>query len=130
MKIFGHEYGMLYTVGAQSEIAKLCPGEDLTKLLDALKGKTGERNGNAAEIVCILSRWHEKAEAFKASAEGRDYEEAPVTREILELIDVDSFGALLSEAFAVMNGDSEKTVETEDVAPSKKEKKDEVQRSA
>ena len=130
MKVFGHEYGMLYSVGAQSEIAKLCPGEDLTNLLEALKGKTGERNGNAAEIICILSRWHEKAEAFKASAEGREYEEKPITKELTELIDVDSFGALLSEAFAVMNGDSKKTVETEDVAPSKKEKKDEIQRSA
>ena len=65
MEIFGHEYGLLYSVGAMEELKEHCPDHDLNKLgrlLDDAKG--------GKEMLCILSRWHEKAEAMKARLGG------------------------------------------------------------
>ena len=61
MEIFGHEYGLLYSVGAMEELREHCPDHDLNKLGRLLDDAQGGK-----EMLCIMSRWHEKAEAMKA----------------------------------------------------------------
>ena len=115
MKIFGREYGLRYTVGAEEEIRKLCPGEDLKNLREVLSGIDG-----AAEMACIMSRWHEKAMAMEARMEGREYTEQPLTREVAELIDMEDFPALMNEVMTAMTQGKAKSVEIEDSPESKK----------
>ena len=113
MKIFGKEYGMLYSVGAQEEIAELCPDGDLKRLGEYLKGTAVEANAKSARIPMILSTWYEKAEAMEAAAEGREYEQKPLGWETVELLDMGQFRSLMEEAFAAMGAGRARTVETE-----------------
>lgn len=119
MEIFGHEYGLLYSVGAMEELKEHCPDNDLNKLgrlLDDAKG--------GKEMLCIMSRWHEKAEAMKARLEGREYQEHPLEMELLDLVPMQDFNEMMGEAVAVMFRDREQTVETEE--PTKNGKKKEA----
>lgn len=119
MEIFGHKYGLLYSVGAMEELKENCPDHDLNKLgrlLDDAKG--------GKEMLCIMSRWHEKAEAMKARLEGREYQEHPLEMELLDLVPMQDFNEMMGEAVAVMFRDREQTVETEE--PTKNGKKKEA----
>ncbi len=119
MEIFGHDYGLLYSVGAMEELKERCPDHDLNKLgllLDDAKG--------GKEMLCILSKWHEKAEAMKARMEGREYQEHPLEMELLDLVNMQDFNELMGQAVAVMFRDREQTVETEE--PTKNGKKKEA----
>lgn len=120
MKIFGHEYGMLYSVGAQQEIAALCPGKDIAKLPEALRATETESGAErTARLPLILSKWHERAESAAAKAEGREYAEKPLTWEQIELLDQDQFVELIAEAFTAMANGRQRSVEA-DAEPEKK----------
>ena len=114
--LFSRPYGFLYSVGAEQEIARLCPGEDLKRMREILAGTTAETIEKGVEILCILSRWHEKARAFE---EGDHYEPNPLTSEELQLLPKLRFQQLQSEALQAILRDSGRTVEAE---PPKKEK--------
>lgn len=119
MEIFGHDYGLLYSVGAMEELKERCPDHDLNKLgrlLDDAKG--------GKEMLCILSKWHEKAESMKARMEGREYQEHPLEMELLDLVNMQDFNELMGQAVAVMFRDRQQTVETEE--PTKNGKKKEA----
>lgn len=119
MEIFGHEYGLLYSVGAMEELREHCPDHDLNKLGRLLDDAQGGK-----EMLCIMSRWHEKAEAMKARLEGREYQEHPLEMELLDLVPMQDFNEMMGEAVAVMFRDREQTVETEE--PTKNGKKKEA----
>ena len=119
MKIFGHEYGLLYSVGAMEELREHCPDHDLNKL-----GRLLDEARGGKEMLCILSRWHEKAEAMNARLEGREYQEHPLEMELLDLVPMQDFNEMMGEAVAVMFRDREQTVETEE--PTKNGKKKEA----
>lgn len=119
MEIFGHEYGLLYSVGAMEELREHCPDHDLKKLGRLLDDAQGGK-----EMLCIMSRWHEKAEAMKARLEGREYQEHPLEMELLDLVPMQDFNEMMGEAVAVMFRDREQTVETEE--PTKNGKKKEA----
>lgn len=119
MEIFGHEYGLLYSVGAMEELREHCPDHDLNKLGRLLDDAQGGK-----EMLCIMSRWHEKAEAMKARLEGREYQEHPLEMELLDLVPMQDFNEMMGEAVAVMFRDRVQTVETEE--PTKNGKKKEA----
>ena len=108
MKIMGHEYGLRYTVGAHEELAQLKE-----------EGNIGTMKG-AAQIPCILSKWHEKAESLLAKEEGREYEPHPLDYETVQHMTQLEFDKLLKECDQVRKRDSRRTVEE---APAKPEKK-------
>lgn len=108
MKIFGHEYGLLYTVGAQEEIAAL---KDL-KNLDTSK--------IAGRIPVILSDWNEKAESLRAKQEGREYEPHPLTWETVRHLTPAEFDELLLECDRVRKRDTTRTVEADSAETEKK----------
>lgn len=125
MEIFGQKYGLLYSVGAMEELKEHCPDHDLNKLgrlLDDAKG--------GKEMLCILSRWHEKAEAMKARLEGREYQEHPLEMELLDLVPMQDFNEMMGEAVAVMFRDREQTVETEEPTRNGKKKEAPAEKSS
>lgn len=113
MKIMGHEYKMLYTVGAQQELAELCPDNDIKRLKEILSGKAHDVNQEAAKIPIILSKWHERAECLTAQAEGREYAAAPLEWETVQFLTPQQFGELMAEAFTTMARDSGRSVEAD-----------------
>lgn len=113
MEIFGHEYGFLYSVGAQQEISDLCPEQDLTKLASLLDGTIKAKTAVYMDLICILSKWYEKAAFAKALAEGREYAEKPLTRDLLMIMDQEQFAAVQLAAFQTLKKDKAQTVETE-----------------
>lgn len=115
MEIRGREYGFLFSVGAEQELARICPGEDLRRVREILAGRTAEAIGNQMEMLCILSRWFEKAKAL----ENPSHEPQPLTPEILQLLPTKDFSALQQEAAQCMLRDQGQTVEAE---PEKKER--------
>lgn len=120
MKIFGYEYGLLYSVGAMDELKAQCPEQDLNNLGQLLDTPEGGKT-----MLCIMSRWHEKAEAMKARLEGREYTEQPLQPELLDFVPVQDFNEFMGEAVAVMYRDRRQTVETETEEPDKNRKKKE-----
>lgn len=109
MDINGVQYGLLYSVGAEAEIARLCPGEDLRQIRGILSGGTADAIDRNAELVCILSRWHERAMHFADP----EYRENPLTREIVALLPVAAFAELQKAALATILADGRTTVEAE-----------------
>lgn len=119
MKIFDHEYGLLYSVGAMDELKAQCPGQDLNNLGQLLDTPEGGKT-----MLCIMSRWHEKAEAMQAHVEGREYTERPLQPELLDFVPVQDFNEFMGEAVAVMFRDRQPTVETEEPDKNSKKKED------
>lgn len=120
MEIFGHEYGMRYTVGAQQEIAELCPDKDLKRLKEVFGGKIAEATKAQAKLPMVLSAWNERAKSLEEKAQGREYSPAPLTWDAIEMLTPQEFGALLGEAFTVMAADSGRTVEADATGSQKK----------
>ena len=110
VETIGRPYGFLFSVGAEQEIARLCPNEDLTQLRGVLTGKSAAALSTRVDMLCVLSKWHEKAKAREA---GGDYEETPLTREELLLLTTAEYEQLLAEALSAMVRDQGRTVEAE-----------------
>lgn len=108
MKIFGHEYGLRYTIGAQEEISKLRDADN------------PYRSRGAAQIPIILSEWNERAESVLAKEEGQEYQPRALDYETVQLLTVKQLDELLEECQRVIDRDKTPTVETEDSAPEKK----------
>ncbi len=119
MKIFGHEYGLIYSVGAMGELKETCPDKDLNKLGELLNTPDGGK-----KMLCIMSRWYEKAEAMQARLEGREYSEQPLQIEWLDFMPMQEFNEAISEAVDVMFSDRQATVETEEPDKNRKKKED------
>ena len=108
------EHGFLFCVGAEQELARLCPDNDLTRMGEMLARKDADAIDVSVEMICILSRWFEKARALETGAEER-----PLTRDELLLLPLPAFKRLQNEALAAMLRDARQSVETE---PEKKRK--------
>lgn len=117
MKVFDKEYGLLYSVGAMAELKEQCQDKDLKNLKQLLDTPEGGK-----QLLCIMSRWHEKAEAMQARLEGREYEEKQLQAELLDFVPVQDFNDMLAEAVDVMFRDRQATVETEEPDKNRKKK--------
>lgn len=115
MYLHDREVGFLRTVGAVSEIAKVCPKEDIGKFGEVLKSNsTVTVNETWAVFVCALSKGYEQSKHFF----DKSYEMNPVTPEEISIIDEETFGMLVAEATRAWLGDAQ-TVEVEE--PKKKD---------
>lgn len=104
------EYGFLFCVGAEQELARLCPGGDLARIKDVFSAPGAEALDFGAELICILSRWYEKARRFEL---GESYEPAPLTKDEVLLLPLPVFKALQTEALQAIVRDQQQTVEAE-----------------
>jgi len=115
MYLHDREVGFLRTVGAVSEIAKVCPKEDIGKFGEVLKSNsTVTVNNTWTVFVCALSKGYEQSKKFF----DKSYEMNPVTPEEISIIDEETFGMLVAEATRAWLGDVQ-TVEVEE--PKKKD---------
>lgn len=115
------EYGFLFSVGAEQELARLCPDGDLRRIKEILDRQDADSIGLNVEMLCILSRWHEKARALES---GDAEDSRPLTEDELLLLPLAAFKELQAEALAAMLRDSRQTVEAE------AEKKEEAPKSS
>ncbi len=109
-KAIDRDYGFLFSVGAEQEVAARCPGGEISRLRDMIGAGGSAKIDFTVDLICILSRWHEKARAFEL---GTGYEERPLTREEILLLPLPAFKALQTEALAAMLRDQQQTVEAE-----------------
>ena len=113
MEIFGHEYGFLLTVGASAEIAELCPGGDLGKIGEALKGRFADTMEVASRFVVAMANGYDAAQAFA----GQPVEHPPLTVAMMKALSMDKFREVQAAAMASFKGDTTPSVELE---PAKK----------
>ena len=65
MKIGNREYGFKLTVGASVQIAKLCPGGDLSKIGKAIGNGYGEQAEAMAAMIVALNNGYAASEEFE-----------------------------------------------------------------
>ena len=109
MTIYGKEYGLAYTIGAEQEIARLCPDGDLRKIREFAQGGTDELIDRMVSTICIMSKWHEVSKQFETP----DYQPQPLQPEVVKSLPRSVYRKLQAEAIAVMVADSRPTVEAE-----------------
>lgn len=109
MKVFGHEYGFLLTVGAAADIGNLCPNGDIEKLGDALNGSFSRTIDTTIGIMVAMSKGYEYNRAF----ENPDYTPNPLTAEIIKALPQTAFSELEGEALKAFTASNERTVEVE-----------------
>lgn len=106
MIVHGREVNFRLTVGAQIELCKLCPGEDISRLGELVgEDKTVRTLETLAKMAAILS---------KADADARDYEGEsvkPLTYEEALTLKGEEFQAMEKEAMAAFHADGKPTVE-------------------
>ena len=115
MLLHEREVGFLRTIGAVSEIAKVCPREDIGRFGEILKSNsTVVANETWTVFVCALSKGYEMSKHFF----DKSYKMNPITPEEIAIIDEETLSMLVAEATRAWLGDIQ-TVEVEE--PKKKE---------
>lgn len=110
MKVHGREVKFLRTVWAVNEVAKVCPMNDIGRIMEKLKTKsTVELNETWAVFICALNGGYEMAQKY----EDKDYKPNPLTVDELYTLSEEEFAALIREATEAWYGDKI-TVEVEE----------------
>ena len=111
MTIQGREPRFRMTVGASAEIAKLCPGGDISRIGEVVGNSTNYADNIdfIVKFLAVMSKWGEIAAAY----EEKDYKPKPLTENELYSLDMETLTQLQNEAFAVYIGDVAPTVEAE-----------------
>ena len=113
MEIYGKERGFSLTVRAASNVARLCPGGDLSKMGEILNGKNFAQNLDViSKFIVYMSEGYEERKHFET---GEDLD--PMTLEEVQSLTMDELTKLQQAAFSAFAGDAKPSVETE---PSKK----------
>lgn len=113
MEIFGNEYGFLLTVGASVEVAELCPGGDLGRIGEVLKGRFSETIETVSRFAVAMAKGYDDAEAFA----GHAIEHPPLTVEMMKALPMAKFKEVQAAALESFKASATPTVEVE---PSKK----------
>ena len=110
MKVHGREVKFLRTVWAVNEVAKVCPMNDIGRIMEKLKTKsTVELNETWAVFICALNGGYEMAQKY----EDKDYKPNPLTVDELYTLSEEDFATLIREATEAWYGDKI-TVEVEE----------------
>ena len=110
MKVHGREVKFLRTVWAVNEVAKVCPMNDIGRIMEKLKTKsTVELNETWAVFICALNGGYEMAQKY----EDKDYKPNPMTVDELYSLSEEEFASLIREATEAWYGDKI-TVEVEE----------------
>lgn len=109
MEIYGREYGFKLTVGASARIADMCPGGELGKVGELMKGRYSKVTKVGADFIVALSEGYETARKFAEPG----YVPQPLTRELLMSLDVKTFTAVQQAAMDAFSRDQRTSVEVE-----------------
>lgn len=107
MKIGNREYGFRLTVGASMEIAKLCPGGDLSKIDEAIGNGYGEQAEAMARMIVALNHGYAAYEEFEGRKAFR------LTLENVLSLSPSVFTEMSQEAFRAFTGDIDGEIEVE-----------------
>lgn len=122
MELNGREIHFRRTVLATCEIADMCPGGDINRLLELFQSSYSTSQTACAKFMYYLHKGYEMTQAV-SKGEKAD----PVPIEAFLLMDMDDFGTLFHEALDVYTNDAKQTVE---VAEPKKTGKKTVKSNA
>jgi len=104
------KYRFERTVWANMELAKMCPGNNIAKFEEMMKGDdTVEKLNQMMDIIMIMNKAYER----KAKREDPNHEENLITRDMLLDLDEDTLGKVSLAALGQMKADGEVTVEAE-----------------
>ena len=107
MKIGSKEYGFKLTVGASVQIAKLCPGNDLSQIGKAVGNGYGEQAETMAKMIVFLSDGFAAAEEFEGRKANR------LTYDQVMSLTPHVFAQVSSEAIKAFMGDVNGEIEVE-----------------
>ena len=122
MKIRGKEIKFLRTVKTTSELAKLCPEQDLARFPELLDSGLPTTLETSAKLVHLLNEGYEMAKYYN----DKSYTPQIISEEELMYLDDETFATLVKEAMASFNNGAETTVETEVDETKKKVKENQV----
>ena len=118
MEYNGKKIGFKRTIGAVSDLAKIAPDGDLTRIGEIFSEKNlGVTVDSGAQFLAILNKWYEKSLAF----ENRDYTPDPVPADWFMMLDMEDFLNLFNEAMETFQDDDKPTIETVDAKGKKNE---------
>lgn len=118
MKIRGREIQFLRTVKTTSDIAKLCPDDDIEKIGELFNGTVVKTIETGAKIIHYLNEGYEMNKHF----EDPDYQPEIIGVDEIMYLDDKTFTALMKDAFESLNNGAETTVELEDTKKNTKNK--------
>ena len=114
MIYLGAEYKFRFSVGAQIEIAKLCPDGDITKLRETLTGDPERMYKMAAKMATAMNRAYIINERFESGVPMKDWEPIePMPEELVMNMDPDQFRELFNELIATYSGQGKQTQSVE-----------------
>lgn len=109
MKIHGREIKFLRTVKATSDIAKLCPENDIERIGELFAGDLPKTLETGAKIICYLNEGYEFNRAF----DDPNYEPRQLTFDEVMYLDDQTYTALMNDAMKGMSNGTETMIETE-----------------
>ena len=108
MEYNGKKIGFKRTVGAVSDLAKISPDGDISRIGEIINEKNlGATVESSAQFLAILNKWYEKSLQF----ENKDYIPDPVPVEWFLMLDMEEFLDLLNDAMQQFTEDDKPTVE-------------------
>ena len=118
MEYNGRKIGFKRTIGAVSDLAKIAPNGDLTRIGEIFSDKNlGVTVESGAQFLAILNKWYEKSLVF----ENKDYKPDPIPVDWFLMLDMEEFLDLFNEAMAQFEADDKPTIETVDPKGKKNE---------
>lgn len=118
MKIRGREIKFLRTVKATSDLAKLCPDQDISRIEELFNGALPTVLETGAQIIHFLNEGYEMNKHF----DDPSYKPQIISvEEILYLGDGD-YTALMKDAMANFNNGADTMIELEESKKNEKEK--------
>lgn len=115
MEINGREIKFLRTVKATSELAKICPNGDLSRLPELFTGDLSTTLETGAKMIHFLNEGYEMHKHFT----DRSYKPQPLEVDEIMYLEYEDFDKLLASAMNGLNNGAETTIEVEE--PKKKE---------
>ena len=112
MEYNGKRIGFKRTVGAVSELTKMAPNGDVSRLGELFSDKNlGVTLDNTVKFLTILNKWYEKSLVF----ENKGYTPDPVPEDFFFMLEPDQLLELSQEAMRQFGIDDEVTVEAEEI---------------
>ena len=108
----GKKIGFKRTVGAVSELSKMAPNGDVSRLGELFSDKNlGVTLDSTVKFLTILNKWYEKSKVFEIEG----YKPDPVPEDYFLMLEPDTLLELSQEAMRQFGIDDETTVEAVEI---------------
>lgn len=119
MEINGREIKFLRTVKATSDIAKLCPNEDIEKIGELFEGSLPLTLETGAKIIHFLNEGYEMNKHFSDPS----YKPNVLSVDEILYLETETYTALMQDAMKGLGNGAETTIEVQE---SKKNENEEI----